>query len=105
MKLSLLQRLLRRSKPAPAVPSLMWQEQRIHERIAQSFDEDPTLCNPATCELSGQLLTAHLTLILDELHLHNDEAIADPGHYWQYDDTIEDRARTALIETALMPSV
>jgi hypothetical protein len=90
----LLQR--RKSVPVePIAPSLMWRERRIHEMIADDLATDPTICSP----ILG-LPTAHITRIIDQ-----GETVAVPCRWWQYEDTIEDRARTSLIETALMPSV
>lgn len=91
---ALLQRLFRRSKPEfVPVSAPRLSEARIRNRIAADFDADPTLCTMSLLDVCRQ----QQTRILPTVTVHSDMTVAEQASWWQY-DTIEDKARTLVLE-------
>lgn len=97
MKFSLLQRLLRRSKPEQAVPASAprLNEARIRNRIAADFAADPTLCTMSLLDVCRQQQTRIVTVG----RMHNAETVAGQARQWWQYDTVKDNARTLVLET------
>lgn len=95
---TLLQRLFRRSKPEQAVPAPAprFSEARIHNWIAADFEDDPTMCAVSLIDTWSQ----QPTRILPTVTMCNVVVLEVPSRWWQYEnDTIEDKARTLVLET------